>query len=127
MSISVEHLFLSRIIRIRYGNNVGTATCVQIDGVNFVVTAAHVVQGLIPGESVAIRHHRDWHFWVVAGFRNCLLGSDVCAMRLEKHLGDGLAQDRLDAGIMQGQEVVYCGFPLGMEMMDLPDREGWPT
>jgi hypothetical protein len=95
--------------------------------VNFILTAAHVVEGLISQESIAIRYHHDWNLWVVANCSTCELGSDVCAIRLRDHLGDGLDQDRLDAGILQGQEVTYCGFPLGMEMMDLPTREGWPT
>ena len=42
-------------------------------------------------------------------------------------LGDGLTEELLDGSIALGQDVVYCGFPLGMEMGNLPGANNWPT
>lgn len=126
MSILVSQLFLTRVLRIRYRGGIGSALYAEIGGVQVLLTAAHVVSGMHPGDNFEIRFNRDWLLVRANDVEFCREGTDVAAICPAAELGEGISEDLLDGQVFVGQDVVYCGFPLGFEMNGLPDTSGWP-
>jgi hypothetical protein len=127
MSVFVDLQFMSRTMRIRYGDNVGAGVYVEIEGVCLLLTASHLMSGLQPGDSIGVRHRDDWVLLAIEQWSGCAVGSDVCALRPRTRWGEGLREDQLSADLIVGEDVVYCGFPLGMEMDSIPDSNGYPA
>lgn len=81
MSILIDAPIVARIMRIRYGNNIGVALRVKIDDVCMLLTAAHLVEGLQPGDAIAIRCKENWLLEEIGGYAPSFSGADVCALR----------------------------------------------
>lgn len=127
MSVLVDVAILDRVVRIKYGNEVGSGLYVQLAGVCMILTAAHLVRGMQDGDRLGIRFKDDWHMLDVTGVAFCEAGTDVCAIRPRTHWGEGLHEDQLESvGLKFGEEVAYCGFPLSLEMQGFPGALGWP-
>ena len=126
MPVMVDLAFLDRTLRIKYGNNVGSAVYIELSGVHMVLTAAHIVEGLQAGDRIGVRFKSKWVMVDVTGVSRCKFGNDVCAIRTRDHWGEGLCEEQLTAGILMGEEVAYCGFPLSLEMEGMPGSLGWP-
>ncbi len=126
MSVIVDLAILDRTLRIRYGEQCGSALYIQLAGVCMVITAAHVVRGLIAGDRIGVRFKADWVMVDVTGVAWGELGTDVCAIRTRTQWGEGLHEEQLTGGIAIGEEVAYCGFPLELEVYGLPGALGWP-
>jgi hypothetical protein len=126
MSVMVDLAFLDRTLRIKYGEQVGSAVYVQLAGVCMVITAAHLVRGLVAGERIGVRFKSDWVMVDVVGVARCQSGTDVCAIRTRTQWGEGLHEEELTGGIAMGEEVAYCGFPLNLELYGMPGALGWP-
>jgi hypothetical protein len=127
MSVMIDLEFLSRTFRVRYGDQIGSALYVRINNIDLFLTAAHLAEGMQDGDRLGIRYKADWQTIPTVAISRCKIGTDVCAIRPAKSLGEGLLEDQLTAPIAQGEEVAYCGFPLGMEMKSIPGALGWPS
>lgn len=127
MAVMVNQYFMSRVVRILYEKQVGSAFCVNFGGTQTLVTAKHLIKGLQVGDQIKLRHDGSWQPFEVEKFLACPKGFDVSVASLKNFPGDGLSENELDAEVFVGQEATFCGFPLGMEMRDLPESNGWPT
>ena len=126
MGVMVDMAFLDRTLRIKYGTQVGSAVYVQLAGMCMVLPAAHIVDGMQVGDRLGVRFKSDWTMVDVTGVSRCKIGTDVCAIRTRTQWGEGLREEQLTGGIVMGEEVAYCGFPLNLEMEGLPGSLGWP-
>jgi hypothetical protein len=126
MGVQVDLWFMSRTFRIRFGDNIGTAFYIEVGGTNFLATAKHIVPHLAAGESIAIRNNEDWQLLEVERTTACQEGTDVAVIKLVQPFGEAIGHDQLDSAIAVGQDVGYCGFPLGLENEALPDAPQWP-
>lgn len=125
MSVLVDQAILDRTMRIQYAQGVGSAFYFEINGVKLIVTAAHLVSGIADGDSIGIRFKTGW---VYKKMIRVLPGDphDICVLMPETQWGEGMPESKLQGGLALGQEVAYCGFPLGLEMEGLEGALGWP-
>jgi hypothetical protein len=127
MGVDVDLLFMSRTFRIKFFENVGSCFYAQIGGSNFIITAKHLVPNLSGGELIGIRIYNAWQPMEVEISTVCDRGGDIAVIKLRQNFGEALLEGQLDASIRIGQDVVYCGFPLGLENEALPDAPQWPV
>lgn len=113
-------------LRINSGSAVGTSFLVRKDHRRFLITAAHVCPNVAVGDRVGIWRHGCWDYIQVTGVQKCVAGTDLVVIRVPDNMGAGLPWDMLKANVVVGESVSYCGFPLGLQMEDVPDADGFP-
>lgn len=120
MSVFVDLAFLGRVMQVRYGSAVGSSVYIEVAGVCGLATAAHIFAGAQAGDKFAVKHKGEWAFVEVMAIEFEPNGADICLVVPTTRWGEGLGEDQLHAGLAVGQDVVYCGFPLGIEVEGIP-------
>lgn len=123
----VDMAVLQRTLRIGWASNAGSAVYLEDRGVKLIATARHVVEGALVGDRIAIRHQSQWTYVEIAEIEHDERGHDLSIIIPVTHWGEGLPRSRLDGRVPIGFDVVFCGFPLGLEMNGMPSSNGWPT
>jgi hypothetical protein len=127
MSVFVNQGILARTVRIGWGKNAGTALYCEHANWKFLVTAAHLMKGAQAGDKLAVRHKGQWQFVVIAAVHFSGV-ADACIVVPATQWGEGLPVECLNGGgLIFGEQVAFCGFPLGLEMEGVPESNGWPT
>ena len=128
----VQSEVLQRVLRIRYGNSAGTAFTMEVNGVQFVVTARHIfgataypkatnVELLIDGKyktfCVDIKYPTDQYI-------------DIAVMKIMPltYVTPVFPNENSSAGCIFGQDVYFLGFPFNYEelLSNFPDSNA-PT
>lgn len=106
----------------------GNFTCFLIsDGENeFFVTCRHSVNSLAPGDAIFIQHEAQ-RFEIRVQQRIFDENADVAVFTIGHRLRAGIPYERLDSGLIAGQEVRVIGFPLGLQMEGRDFNNGWPV
>lgn len=126
MPVHVTLEILARVVRIASGKNTASGIYTEHAGRRFIVTAAHMLHGANTGDQIAIRHQGSWAFRKIIGL-HFAESADACIVIPETQWGDALPLDHFSAhGLLHGEQVAFCGFPLGLEMDNLPETGGWP-
>lgn len=122
----IDQPVLFSTLKITCGSGVGTCFLVRKDHRRFLITASHVCPSVIAGDRVAIWRHGGWAYVPVTGIQRCVAGTDLAVIRVPDGEGAGLPWEMLKSDVCVGESVSYCGFPLGLQMDDMPDTEGFP-
>lgn len=108
-----EHF--ARVFKIRSGTQLGTATAIDIDRRQYLVTALHVVEHALDVLCVDVRLNEEWishPFGLVAAYPE----ADIAIFALQRRLT--LSEYPIDisaSGCIAGQEVFFLGYPLGIQ------------
>ena len=51
---------IHRTFHIRYGSGTGTMFSIDRDGRQYLITAKHVVEGIVSGGSISVFHDKQW-------------------------------------------------------------------
>lgn len=126
MALMVTQTILGRVLRIGWNNKTASAQLFQHEGEIVLLTAAHAVKGIVAGDNLLVRHQSNWSPRRAKAVFFDDEGNDVCGVAVDAQGSVGMEINMLNAQILQGAEVVFAGYPLGLEMSDVPERDGWP-
>lgn len=115
---------LQRTLLIKRGNSLGTAFTVDRNDRQYIVTARHVVDGIQSGDSIEVRHERQWKKAQVEVIGVGTGPVDVTVLRHPARLTPNHSLE--EGGLRLGGPVAFLGFPFGwnMGMEDL--NNGYP-
>lgn len=106
---------MTRTFHIQNGDKTGTAFTIDHEGRQYLVTAAHVVEGIGSGGILRVFHGKQWKTLQVE-----LVGTgpgdvDVAVLACRLRLGENLPLEASAGGLMPGQTVHFLGFPFGWD------------
>lgn len=122
----LDMTYLTPIVRIRTAKGVATASVVTNSNKSILVSAQHLFSDAQPNEIMYIRHSCDWKPVAIDCVKFADDGSDICAVRINTYIGEGLELRFLGAHCLLGQEARFCGFPLDNEISIGSLNNDWP-
>jgi hypothetical protein len=127
MAFSVHRPILARVLRLKTAKGTGSCSYFCLAGRSVLLTAYHLAEGVLPGDRVCLKGPDGWFPVEVRAVSSRMEGHDVAALELVEALGEGLLIDDLGAaGMVLGDEVRFCGFPLNLELEAGDINAGWP-
>lgn len=129
MNVPPTTNLLTRVFPVRWNDLTGTAFVIDRDHRQYLITAKHVVDGIVSGQELTIRMKHYWYNFkvVVVGIGGP--GSDVAVLSCCWPLAHPAANLDTDlSGIAIGQDVFVAGFPfewgsqvrMGDQISDFP-------
>ena len=106
---------IHRTFRIKWGDSVGTAFTVDLESKQYLVTARHVVEGIVTGDCINIFHEKEW---IDIPVKVVGIGDgemDVAVLSCPIQLSPPHPLDASSAGLVLGQQVYFVGFPFGWD------------
>ena len=119
---------IHRTFRLKHGDAVGTCFTIDVEGRQYVVTARHVVESLLPGGTVEVEilHDGDWKPLMVHVAWLSEQPADVAILAPRQQLSHAsLSLEPTATGISVGQQVYFLGFT-EMELLAFPESGGFP-
>ena len=119
---------INRTFRLKHGDAIGTGFTIDVASRQYVVTAHHVVAGLLAGDEAAveIHHDGDWKPLLVQIAWLAEPPVDVAILAPQQQLSHAnTALEPTPSGISVGQQVYFLGFT-EMELLAFPDSAGFP-
>lgn len=123
----VNSNILQRTFHLRFGGGTGTGFTVDLDGRHYLVTAAHVVEGIRELDVIWVNREQAWQEVPVRLVGRSIANGDIAVLAPDDLLSP-LHPLRLGAqGIHLAQNVWFLGFPYGIQMdMPLALNRGFP-
>lgn len=119
---------IRRTFRLKHGDAVGTCFTIDVESHQYIVTARHVVAGLLAGglAAVEILHDGDWKPLVVHVAWLSEQPADVAILAPQQQLSHAsTALEPTPSGMSVGQQVYFLGFT-EMELLAFPESAGFP-
>jgi S1-C subfamily serine protease len=120
---------LRRTFKIRFGDqpDFGTGFTVEVDGRQYLITAAHVVAaGLAMGLPIEVEKGGDWQAMLptLVGITTDSRG-DLAVLALDRRLGgpDDPPIQLAEMTVFMGDHLLFAGFPFGL---GIPISGGYP-
>ena len=117
-SLYNAHMITSNVIhrtfRIKYGESYGTCFTIDVDGRQYIVTAAHVVEGISGSSTVEIFFENRWQAHNVVVVGSGPADVDVAVLAPSWRLSPEHPLPPASDGITLGQDVYFLGFPYNM-------------
>ena len=103
-----------RTIHIRRNGATGTSFVLEVDNKQYYITARHVVEGMMTGDTIEINYKKNWnqHSVVIVGHSPY---SDISVLSIPtgKVLGESMLAS--SDQIYYGQDIFFLGFPFGLQ------------
>ena len=103
-----------RTIHIRRNGATGTSFVLDVDNKQYYITARHVVEGMMTGDTIEINYKKNWnqHSVVIVGHSPY---SDISVLSIPtgKVLGESMLAS--SDQIYYGQDIFFLGFPFGLQ------------
>ena len=115
-----------RTFRIKWGDSVGTAFTLDIESKQYLVTARHVVEGIVSGDHINISHDKRWMDIAVKVVGMSDEETDVAVLSCPIQLSPPHPLDADMAGLVYGQQVYFLGFPFGWDSGQEALNRGFP-
>lgn len=108
---------LQRTFHISFNGQTGTAFTIDVADRQYLVTAAHVISGLKPSESITVMRHGGWHPLIITDVWTSPTGADVALLSFSRPLSP-LHQITIgtSASFSLSQQIYFLGFPYGLHM-----------
>ena len=110
-----------RTFFLRYGNSVGTCFAVDWHNYQYLVTAAHVVEGIKRQDTIAIFRNGDWQQTEVAvvGMGDArFVHKDIAVLRINHVIAHpDLQLDLSSDQLILSQHIYILGFPYGLHTL----------
>jgi S1-C subfamily serine protease len=105
---------LQRTFQIQHAGATGTCFSIDVENRQYLITAKHVVDGLVAGADILVHHAQDWKLCLVSDVWFATGGADVAVISPTKQVSPTLEVD-LSGGVGSyvSQEVYFLGFPYG--------------
>jgi hypothetical protein len=107
---------LQRTFHVRYGGSTGTCFTVDLDGRHYLLTAAHVVQGIAQADEIEIQQDNNWHRIPVQTVGVTAAPADVAVLAPNQILSPLHPLGVHGGGYSLSQDVYFLGFPYGFQM-----------
>lgn len=111
---------LTRVFHIRFRESSGTAFTIDVDRRQYLVTAAHVVEGVGETGDIELMHEGRWKRLAVRVTAAIPIRADIVVLASPFQLSHTLPLELSPDGLMLGQQMYFLGFPFGMSMPDDP-------
>jgi len=105
---------LTRVFRLKYGDQCGTCFTADRSGRQYLVTATHVVQNIRETDTVAILKGTTWVDLQVTVVGTGDRGIDIAVLAPSEQVSPTY-QVGLGGTILLGQDVFFLGFPYGLQ------------
>lgn len=93
---------------------IGTCFTLEVDNRQYFITAKHVVEGLVSGDTIRLFHENQWKEFSATLIGHSLL-ADVSVFSLPIEIPAHPAPPTYD-GITYGQDLYFLGFPSGHQI-----------
>jgi Trypsin-like peptidase domain len=103
-----------RTFLIQFGEDRGTAFTIDVDGREYLVTASHVVKGLVDGHEIKIKKGQRWVPLKITKVLKCADPIDITVMVPPEQISVNFKMEPTMAGVQYGQEVYFVGYPYGV-------------
>jgi len=106
---------IERIIFIKYNNNYGTAFTIEVDNIQYIITAKHIVEGIKQNDYISLFHNNQWKKIEVKNikFKNPKVDAIVLVPNIKVTPLTKL--EFTSNNIVFGQDVYFLGFPFGLK------------
>jgi hypothetical protein len=103
-----------RTIHIKYNNSSGTCFVLDVDKKQYYITARHVIESLITGNSIEINYQKKWnsHKVILIGHSS---HSDISVFAIPTGKVGGESMRATSDEIYYSQEIFFLGFPYGLQ------------
>ena len=118
---------VQRTFKIRRGKSSGTAFTTDRGGRQYLVTARHVVEGIVPGETIDVWHEERWKALDVniVGIGEGEL--DVTVLTAPIQVSPVHPLEASAGGLLYGQQAYLLGFPYGRDSGGVEINRGLPV
>jgi hypothetical protein len=106
---------IQRVLLVRYGPRVATGFTLDVDTRQYLITAAHVVDGLEREGKIQIRHDEKWEEIAVKRL-SVPMGIDIAVLAPRESLTPNLELPEYMGLTTYGSDVFFLGFPYGSSM-----------
>lgn len=123
----VSSNILQRTFHVKFGTGEGTCFTIDLDGRHYIVTAAHVVEGIKEEDELFLNRNNSWHPFPVRRVGVSSGAADIAVLAPMEVLSPlhPLGVDGADAYL--SQDVYFLGFPYGLQMdFDPQVNRGYP-
>lgn len=117
---------LQRVFLVKYGNATGTCFTLEVDGRQYIITAAHVVEGIQRQDTINLQYKNTWKNLSTTLVWSGAPDSDIAVLAIPFQLSHDLPVTPTTNGIFLSQDVFFLGFPYGL-FTDIKEAgNGWP-
>lgn len=106
---------IQRTFHIKRGDATGTAFAIDRASRQYLETARHVVDGIAPGDTIAVFHENQWKNVTVDVVGIGKGDVDVAVLSCPVQLAPTYPLEASAAGLAYGQNVYFLGFPFGWD------------
>ena len=104
--------FIHRTVRISYNRSVGTAFTIDVEDREYLITANHVVDGILNNDQIGIFSNGNWIHLPIQVVGCASNNIDICVLATQKRLTpENLPITPSSQGLIYGQDVFFLGFP----------------
>lgn len=114
-------------LRINSPVGTGTGFLVEINNTVFIFTTAHCVRETREGDKILVRNSDSWKTIGVEKIGFHPNGYDCAVIKTSHRPRGGLGEEDFEKRVAQGQNLAYCGFPLGLEIQNDPQLSTFPV
>lgn len=104
----------SRTFRIKYADSYGTCFTIDVGDKQYLITAKHIVEGILPSDTVEIFHNNHWHTMLVTLVGEAPNQADITVLAPSVRLSPALSLPATNDGIVYAQDVYFLGFPYNL-------------
>jgi hypothetical protein len=112
---------LQRTFRIEYKGNEGTCFTIDQGGRQYIVTANHVVNGILDSDTLSIFHEKKWKKLSVKLVGVTTPPVDIAVLALSLQLSPSHPLPTDAGNLYLSQDVYFLGFPYGLHINIGPD------
>lgn len=105
---------ITRVFLIRYGTEMGSSFTIEVDQRQYLVTAKHLVSGIVDGDEIYLRRSDKWEPIKVKVINCEPQDLDISVLVLPMQISPTLPLDPTMDKMILGQEIYFLGFPYGM-------------
>ena len=106
---------IQRTFHTRYAGRTGTVFAIDRDRRQYLVTARHVVDGILSGQIIEVFHERQWKRVPIEVVGVGEGATDVAVLACHMRLAPTYPLEPSAAGLVFGQQVYFLGFPFGWD------------
>ena len=123
----IDQPCLYRVFLIRFGNSVGSAFAIDVDGKQYLVTAKHVVPRINDGDEIEIFFKERFNRAPIRVVECEPKDVDAIVFALPMQIASGDCPEPNAANLILSQDIYFLGFPFGWRpKTKLPDNPDFP-
>lgn len=122
----VDQRILYSVLQIHTESGKATGFLMEKNHAVFLVTAAHCVKNSRNGDRVFVKRGVELIDYEVVEIGFSKKGVDCAVIKTEFQPRGGIRTDDIEKQTIQGHTYAYCGFPLGLEIRNIPGNFDFP-